>query len=52
MKILKSVCGTTNLANNNIETTNGLQDFHMLLPIPQTEIDLNKDAKLTQNPGY
>lgn len=24
----------------------------LLLPIPQTEIDLNKDAKLTQNPGY
>lgn len=23
-----------------------------LLPIPQTEIDLNKDAKLEQNPGY
>lgn len=24
----------------------------MLLPIPQSEIDLNKDAILTQNPGY
>jgi len=23
-----------------------------LWPIPQTEIDLNKDAKLEQNPGY
>ena len=23
-----------------------------LLPIPQTEIDLNKDGKLDQNPGY
>lgn len=23
-----------------------------LLPIPQSEIDLNKDAKLAQNPGY
>jgi hypothetical protein len=23
-----------------------------LFPIPQTEIDLNKDAKLEQNPGY
>lgn len=44
--------GTTPLANGNIETTNGLQDFHMLLPIPQTEIDLNKDAVLEQNPGY
>ena len=24
----------------------------MLLPIPQSEIDLNKDATLQQNPGY
>ncbi|WP_295676621.1 RagB/SusD family nutrient uptake outer membrane protein [uncultured Mucilaginibacter sp.] len=30
----------------NISSTN------LLLPIPQSEIDLNKDAKLTQNPGY
>ena len=25
---------------------------HILLPIPLTEIQLNKDAKLEQNPGY
>jgi len=25
---------------------------NVLLPIPQTEINLNKDAKLEQNPGY
>jgi len=25
---------------------------HVLLPIPLSEIQLNKDAKLTQNPGY
>jgi tetratricopeptide (TPR) repeat protein len=30
----------------------GLKDMHMLLPIPQSEINLNKDAVLTQNPGY
>ena len=30
----------------------GIEDKHMLLPIPQTEINLNKDAKLEQNPGY
>jgi len=48
----KRLCGTTKVANGNIETTNGIQDFNMLLPIPQTEIDLNKDAKLEQNPGY
>lgn len=48
----KSLNGTAPLAGGNIETTNGLQDFHMLLPIPQSEIDLNKDAVLEQNPGY
>ena len=30
----------------------GIEDKHMLMPIPQTEINLNKDAKLEQNPGY
>ena len=27
-------------------------NIHTLLPIPLTEIQLNKDAKLEQNPGY
>ncbi|RFZ90990.1 RagB/SusD family nutrient uptake outer membrane protein [Mucilaginibacter conchicola] len=30
----------------------GVSDKIKLLPIPQSEIDLNKDAKLEQNPGY
>lgn len=30
----------------------GLEDKHLLLPIPLTEINLNKDAVLEQNPGY
>jgi len=30
----------------------GYQDFNALLPIPLTEIQLNKDANLEQNPGY
>lgn len=30
----------------------GLASRHLLFPIPQTEIDLNKDAVLEQNPGY
>jgi hypothetical protein len=30
----------------------GIQDKHQLMPIPQTEINLNKDAVLEQNPGY
>ncbi|TGV04737.1 RagB/SusD family nutrient uptake outer membrane protein [Flavivirga rizhaonensis] len=29
-----------------------IQDFNALLPIPQVEIDANKEAELKQNPGY
>lgn len=36
----------------NSANITGLQDFNMLLPIPQTEIDLNNGAVLAQNPGY
>lgn len=30
----------------------GFKDYNVLLPIPLTEIQLNKDGKLEQNPGY
>ena len=30
----------------------GLTTKNLLLPIPQSEINLNKDAVLSQNPGY
>jgi hypothetical protein len=30
----------------------GITSRNLLLPVPQSEIDLNKDAKLEQNPGY
>ncbi len=30
----------------------GIQPFNMLLPIPQTEVNLNNGALLAQNPGY
>lgn len=30
----------------------GISATNLLLPIPQSEIDLNKDAVLEQNPGY
>lgn len=41
-------------ANNGTGTTpiNGLTTKNLLLPIPLSEIQLNKDAKLEQNPGY
>ncbi|MCH7413148.1 RagB/SusD family nutrient uptake outer membrane protein [Belliella sp. R4-6] len=48
----RRLTGTSPLANGEIETTAGLQNFHMKLPIPQSEIDLNKDAELKQNEGY
>ncbi len=44
-----TLTGVGSLANNNIETTNGLTSKHLLMPIPQVEIDLNKDAVLEQN---
>lgn len=30
----------------------GISNTHLLMPIPQNEINLNKDAVLEQNPGY
>jgi hypothetical protein len=30
----------------------GIQPYNMLMPIPQSEIDLNNNATLEQNPGY
>jgi hypothetical protein len=42
--------GTAQLLGGNIETTNGFDETkHLLMPIPQSEIDLNKDAVLDQN---
>jgi len=32
--------------------TTGLTNTNLLLPIPLSEIQLNKDAVLEQNPGY
>lgn len=42
---------------NRVQTRNaanitGLQSFNMLLPVPQSEINLNNGAVLAQNPGY
>ncbi len=42
-------------SNAQLEATyaiSGTDNIQSLWPIPQTEIDLNKDAKLEQNPGY
>ncbi|MBD0367613.1 MAG: RagB/SusD family nutrient uptake outer membrane protein [Flavisolibacter sp.] len=36
----------------NGDKINGISTKNLLLPIPRSEIDLNKDAPLEQNPGY
>ncbi len=43
---------TTRLNVQTINPVIGLAAKHLLMPIPQTEINLNKDAILEQNPGY
>jgi hypothetical protein len=39
-------------ANDLVHPTAGITSTHLLLPIPLSEIQLNKDATLEQNPGY
>jgi hypothetical protein len=39
-------------SNSVLNPLNNLTSKNLLLPIPQSEIDLNKDAKLEQNNGY
>jgi len=47
------VTRATNLNSVSVvNPLNGLSKTNLLLPIPQNEIYLNKDAVLTQNPGY
>lgn len=41
---------TVNIAKNPLAAN--IQSFNNLWPIPQREIERNKDAILTQNPGY
>ena len=38
--------------NNPLNPGLNIQDYHVLLPIPQVQIDLNIDADFPQNPGY
>jgi len=40
------------VANPTTYSIKGLTTTNLLMPIPQSQIDLNKDAKLEQNPGY
>ena len=36
----------------NSKESSTIKPYNMLLPVPQSEINLNKDAILDQNPGY
>lgn len=38
--------------NNPLYPGCNIQDYNVLFPIPQSQIDLNIDAKIEQNPGY
>jgi len=38
--------------NEEARAANTLKPFHLLRPIPQSQIDLNSGAALAQNPGY
>lgn len=38
--------------NNPLNPALNIQDYHNLFPIPQSQIDLNIDAVIEQNPGY
>jgi hypothetical protein len=38
--------------NNPLNPGLNIQDYHNLFPIPQSQIDLNIDAVIQQNPGY
>jgi len=38
--------------NNPLNPGLNIQDYHVLWPIPQEQLDLNIDQQWTQNPGY
>jgi len=52
----KDFIATNNpLSNASLEASYAISNtdkIQNLWPIPKTEIDLNKDGKLEQNPGY
>jgi hypothetical protein len=52
MRTKTLVTRTTKYNTQNINPVLGLSNKHLLLPVPQSEIDLNKDAKLEQNDLY
>lgn len=55
MTLMRTGTLVTRTLAHNTQTINpvvGISAKNLLMPIPQSEIDLNKDAKLEQNTGY
>jgi len=55
MTLMRTGTLVTRTLARNTQTINpvlGLSAKHLLMPIPKSEIDLNKDAVLEQNPNY
>jgi len=55
MTLMRTGTLVTRTLAHNTQTINpvvGINAKNLLLPIPKSEIDLNKDAVLEQNPGY
>lgn len=55
MTLMRTGTLVTRTLAHNTQTINpvvGISAKNLLLPIPKSEIDLNKDAVLEQNPGY
>jgi starch-binding outer membrane protein, SusD/RagB family len=55
MTLMRTKTLVTRTVKYNTQTINpvvGISNKHLLLPVPQAEIDLNKDARLEQNDLY
>lgn len=55
MTLMRTGTLVTRTTLYNTQTINpvlGIAPKHLLMPVPKSEIDLNKDAVLEQNPGY
>lgn len=52
MRLGKLIERVRRYCDNPLTPTANIQDHNNLLPIPQSQIDLNRDLKWEQNPGY
>jgi hypothetical protein len=52
LRMGKLIERTRRYNDNPLQPGANIQDYNNLWPIPQQQIDLNRDVKWTQNPGY